>query len=105
MSQWPKGFGDSRGDNSRKDLAAEKGCKREPEKNMMCNMNEEEIYIYIYHDFSRFKVGSYLKQAWTNFRLAPVAWFRGRPRRCTRPWPERRNTWRRRLVEANAGVE
>lgn len=46
MSQWPKGFGDSRGDNSRKDLAAEKGCKREPEKNMMCNMNEEEIYIY-----------------------------------------------------------
>lgn len=25
--------------------------------------------IYINHDFSRFKVGSYLNQAWTNFRL------------------------------------
>ena len=109
MSQWPKGFGDSTGDNSRKDLAAEKGCKGNQKKNMMCNMNEEErthththIYIYIYHDFSRFKVGTTWTKLGRTSGLRPVAWFPGRPRRCTRPWPERRNTWRRRLVEGNA---
>ena len=68
-SQWPKGFGNSRGDNSCKDLA-EKGCEGKSKKTM----------------------------TWCSG--CAFAWL-GRPRRCTRPSAERRNTWRRRLVEGN----